>query len=101
MNKPKYEPQEKPYSEDINDLVELELEKGGLGSGIRGHKTNRDKAIRNAELNMRPDLMEHHNKRKREERKEAIARMSPAEKEAKIRENDAKISAMRRPKIGT
>lgn len=28
---------EKPYQDDINDLVE----KGGDGSGVRGHKTNR------------------------------------------------------------
>lgn len=36
--KPIYKP-EKMYSEDINDLVEAELEKGGPGSGKRGHKT--------------------------------------------------------------
>lgn len=28
---------EKPYSEDLNDLVEETLEKGGPGSGKRGH----------------------------------------------------------------
>jgi hypothetical protein len=34
MSKPIYKPT-KPYSEDINDLIE----KGGVGSGIKGHTT--------------------------------------------------------------
>lgn len=39
MSKLKYGPQEKPYTEDINDLIEGDLEKGGVGSGKRGHTT--------------------------------------------------------------
>lgn len=38
MRKPIYRP-EKLYVEDINDLVEADLEKGGPGSGKKGHKT--------------------------------------------------------------
>lgn len=37
MSKPIYKPS-KPYTEDINDLVE----KGGVGSGKRGHHTNKE-----------------------------------------------------------
>ncbi len=29
----------KPYSEDLNDLVKADIEKGGKGSGVKGHKT--------------------------------------------------------------
>jgi len=35
--KPKYGPQERPYTQDINDLVAENIEKGGVGSGKRGH----------------------------------------------------------------
>lgn len=42
MRKLIYKP-EKLYSEDINDLVEADLEKGGPGSGIKGHTTVRSK----------------------------------------------------------
>lgn len=38
MRNPIYKP-EKVYNEDINDLVEADLEKGGAGSGIKGHST--------------------------------------------------------------
>lgn len=37
-----YKAQERPYTEDINELVE----KGGVGSGIRGHKTPRKELTR-------------------------------------------------------
>lgn len=35
MSKPIYKAQERPYNEDLNDLIE----KGGVGSGKRGHTT--------------------------------------------------------------
>lgn len=41
--KPIYKP-EKMYTDDINDLVEMELAKGGIGSGIRGHRTAKKQA---------------------------------------------------------
>lgn len=51
--KPKYSP-EKLYKSDINDLVEDTMQKGGFGSGVRGHKTaNSDAAIKRIE-----DLLE-------------------------------------------
>ena len=40
MPNPIYKPT-KPYTEDINDLIE----KGGVGSGKRGHKTNKPSGI--------------------------------------------------------
>lgn len=39
MPKYMYKPLQKSYTEDLNDLVEVELQKGGPGSGRRGHKT--------------------------------------------------------------
>lgn len=42
--KPKYSAP-KLYDSDINDLVEEDMNKGGLGSGIRGHKTIRDRQM--------------------------------------------------------
>lgn len=39
MNDPIYKAQPKPYSEDLNDLVKAEIEKGGQGSGVKGHIT--------------------------------------------------------------
>lgn len=61
--KPIYKPLKKSYSEDINDLVEDELNKGGVGSGVRGHKTLKDYSVENKESN-HPDtlrkLIAHH-----------------------------------------
>ncbi len=37
MSNPIYKAQDKPYTEDINDLIE----KGGVGSGQKGHTTNK------------------------------------------------------------
>ena len=39
MSKLIYSPLKKSYNEDINDLVEETMTKGGVGSGKRGHKT--------------------------------------------------------------
>lgn len=43
MSKPIYKPS-KPYTEDINDLVE----KGGVGSGIKGHRPTAGDTIVNS-----------------------------------------------------
>lgn len=40
MSKPIYKPT-KPYQDDLNDLVQDDILKGGPGSGVKGHKTNR------------------------------------------------------------
>lgn len=82
---------------EITDIL-----KGGPGSGKRGHKTiDRDKAIREAQMNYRLDLVEHHKKEQKKERRAAIARMTPEEKDAKIKENDEKLRITRKPNIGT
>lgn len=39
MSKLIYKAQEKPYSQDLNDLIEEDIEKGGVGSGKKGHQT--------------------------------------------------------------
>lgn len=39
MRDPIYKAQAKPYQEDLNDLVKADIEKGGKGSGVKGHRT--------------------------------------------------------------
>lgn len=43
MRDPIYKP-EKFYTDDINDLVQADLEKGGPGSGTKGHQTPKQHA---------------------------------------------------------
>src|SRR6266481_3671398 len=39
MHDPIYKAQAKPYADDLNDLIKADLEKGGPGSGTKGHIT--------------------------------------------------------------
>lgn len=124
MSKNKFYP-----DEDINDLIESEEEaffKGGPGSGIKGHRTVRDynfhqrmqpggggldkkrgalkhfdQMYRDAKANNDPEAMEHYSKLRAEAHRAVIGQMSPSEKDAKIKENDAKIQSMKKPNPGT
>ncbi len=52
--KPKYKP-EPLYQSDINDLVEAEMEKGGIGSGKKGHQTAKTPYVPQGRLHVRTE----------------------------------------------
>lgn len=118
--------------EDINDLVETDLNsqeefyKGGVGSGIKGHRTMKDyqkhqamqpggggldkkrgalkhfqQMYQDAIANNDPEAKEHYGKLRNQAQQAVLGQMSGSEKDAKIKENDAKINANKKPNPGT
>lgn len=110
--------------QDINDLVETDLNsqeefyKGGVGSGIKGHRTIKDmeyhkrmqpggggldkkrgalkhfdQMYRDAKANNDPDGMEHYGKLRAQATQAVIGQMSPSEKETKIQPSSVDTKA--------
>lgn len=90
---------------DVNDLVEDLLEKGGEGSGKRGHKTFKNphegmahhkKEFANASANRDPEGMQYHKNRYESHRSDKNriqnGKLTDAQKYEKMRENDRKIT---------
>ncbi len=92
--------------QDINDLIEEDQDaffKGGVGSGRKGHVTagafrQASKDLRDAEADSDPVGIERHTKAKAEARKEVIRQLTPAEKDQRIKDNDAKLEALKNVK---
>lgn len=107
MSKPIYKAQEKPYQDDINDLIEADEIAKGRGPDKeprnrrgQGAKVDHDKGMREAKMNHKPDQVIYHREEKRKERQAEIKRMTPEQVKRTIAENDKKIGPKKESPTG-